>query len=194
VREFLGPEARIRVDANGAWTAREAVAKINAMAFLNLEAVEQPVAKNDLEGLAEVTKQVSPAVLADESVCNLVDARRLIDNQAVDGFNLRLSKCGGPYRTIELLDMAEKSGLICQLGCHVGELGLLSAAGRHLAEARRHLVYLEGSLTHFVFGRDVIYENISFGYAGIAPNLPGPGLGVNIREDALKDSLIFHLP
>jgi muconate cycloisomerase len=189
VRRVLGPQVDLRVDANGAWTADEAVEIIAAMAPSRVEAVEQPVAKDDLEGLARVTAAVEPLVLADESLCTRGDARRLVENWAVGGFNLRLSKCGGPARTGDLLEMAAGEGLPSMLGCQVGELGL----GRHFASVHPELIYLEGSLTRFFMEKDLTRQDLTFGPRGQAPLLPGPGLGVKVDTAALTGCQAFSL-
>jgi L-Ala-D/L-Glu epimerase / N-acetyl-D-glutamate racemase len=193
VRDALGPEVRLRVDANGSWQASEAVAIIEAMEPFGVESVEQPVPKEDLEGLAMINRRVRPLVMADESMCTAAQARELIDRRAVGAFNLRLSKCGGPARTKRLFNMAQQAGLACQLGCQVGELGLLSAAGRHFASLLPELIHLEGSLTRFFLPRDVIRQDLTFQAGGQAPCLTGAGLGVEVDEAALADSLMFSL-
>lgn len=193
VRSALGPEVRLRVDANGSWQASEAVAIIKAMEPFGVESVEQPVPKEDLEGLATVNRQVQPLIMADESMCTAAQARELIDRRAVGAFNLRLSKCGGPARTTRLFNMAKQAGLACQLGCQVGELGLLSAAGRHFASLLPELIHLEGSLTRFFLPRDVIHQDLTFQAGGQAPRLTGAGLGVEVDEAALAGSLVFSL-
>ena len=193
VRRALGPGVRLRVDANGAWSAEQAVEIINSLEPLGVEAVEQPVPKDDFAGLAYVRARVGPLLLADESLCSPEHARRLIDLQAVDGFNIRLSKCGGPARSLRILKMARQASLVCQLGCQVGELGLLTAAGRHFAACFPELIYLEGSLTHFVVGRDVVQERLTFGPGGQAPPLEGPGLGVEVDPEILSPCQVFEL-
>jgi len=193
IRKALGPEVSLRVDANGAWSVPEAVERIGGLAELGVEAVEQPVSGDDIEGLAEVTRRVHPLVLADESVCTPAQARTLIKERAVGGFNLRLSKCGGPARTLQLLDLARQAGLSCQLGCQVGELGLLSAAGRHLALAQPGFIYLEGALTSFVLDKDIIAEDITFGYGGKLEALTEPGLGVVVMESRLAESIKYTI-
>ncbi len=192
-RRALGPGVRLRVDANGAWSPRRAVEIINSLEPLEVEAVEQPVPKDDFAGLAWVRARVAPLVLADESLCTPRQARRLIELQAVDGFNIRLSKCGGPVRSRRILEMARQAGLVCQLGCQVGELGLLTAAGRHFAACFPELIYLEGSLTHFVVGRDVVEQRLTFGPGGRAPLLEGDGLGVSVDQEALASCRVFEL-
>ncbi|MGD9123880.1 MAG: dipeptide epimerase [Desulfarculaceae bacterium] len=193
VRQVLGSQAALRVDANGAWTPEQAVAKIKQMTELGIQSVEQPVAKGDLSGLAFVKQRVSPLIIADESICTPGQAKHLIEKQAVGGFNLRLSKCGGPSRTLQILALAREAGLACQLGCQVGELGVLSAAGRHFASCHSDLIHLEGSLTRFYLSDDVIEQDLSFGPRGLAPELSQPGLSVNVIEEKLTPNLIFTL-
>jgi L-alanine-DL-glutamate epimerase-like enolase superfamily enzyme len=193
LREVLGPAVRLRVDANACWTPEEAVDRIRAMAPYAVEAVEQPVAARDTAGLAAVKSAVEPLILADESCCTPSQARELIAAQAVDGFNLRLSKCGGPARTMALVEMARESGLKAQLGCQVGELGVLSALGRHLACARGDLIYLEGSLGKYYLQADVIREDLSFAPGGGARALTGPGLGITVMDESLEPYKLFDL-
>jgi len=193
VREVLGSATSLRVDANACWTPVEAIAQIQAMAPFAVEAVEQPVAARDTAGLAAVKSKVGPLILADESCCTPVQARELIAARAVDGFNLRLSKCGGPARTMALCDLALQAGLRIQMGCQVGELGLLSAMGRHLACTRGELTFLEGSLGKYYLQDDVILEDLSFAPGGMAQALSGPGLGVTVKPEALEPFKLFEL-
>jgi muconate cycloisomerase len=200
IRQRLGPAVRLRVDANGAWGVDQAVASITALAALGVESVEQPVAASDpndpagLEGLLEVARRVEPLVIADESLCTPAQARALAASGVRVGFNLRLSKCGGPGRTLELLGLARRAGLPAQLGCQVGELGILSAAGRHFAAACPDMIHLEGSLTSFYLERDVVSADLTFGPGGWAPALTGPGLGVETLTARLSDCQVFSLP
>jgi muconate cycloisomerase len=193
LREVLGPEVRLRVDANACWKPDQAVEQIQAMAPYNVEAVEQPVAAGDIAGLARVRRQVEPLILADESCCTPEQARGLIAAGAVDGFNLRLSKCGGPARTMAMMDLAQEAGLKTQLGCQVGELGVLSALGRHMACARPELIYLEGSLGKYYLEADIIQEDLSFAPGGAAPPLNGSGLGVTVMDEELKPFELFAI-
>ena len=101
-------------------------------------------------------------VIADESLCNEEDARRLIDLKACQIFNIRLSKCGGLGTATRIRRMAEKAGILCQLGCHVGETSILSAAGRHFALTVPHLSYVEGSFSPYLLVRDVVAQPVVF--------------------------------
>jgi L-Ala-D/L-Glu epimerase len=192
-RRVLGEEVDLRVDANGAWSADEAIARLREMAPFRLSAVEQPVAKEDVEGLRQVQEAVIIPVMADESVCTLADAHRLIHLKACQMFNLRLSKMGGITTAGRIKAAAEAAGVRCQLGCHVGETSILAAAGRHFALTQGPLSYLEGSFAPFLLTRDPVEASVSFGRGGAGLPLPGPGLGVRVQEDALDEMAVSRV-
>lgn len=192
-RRELGEEADLRVDANGAWGAAEAIPRIREMEPFRLSAVEQPVAKEDFEGLRQVREAVNVPIMADESLCTIEDARKLIDLGACQMFNIRLSKCGGLTNSIRLKEMADTAGVRCQLGCHVGETSILAAAGRHFALTQGALAYLEGSFAPYLLTRDPVQEPVVFGPGGVAPPLPGPGLGVTVLDGVLDELAVSRV-
>jgi muconate cycloisomerase len=191
-REKLGWEVDIRVDANGAWTAPEAIQRIKEMAPYKISAVEQPVAKEDFAGMKSVSAAVDVPVIADESLCHEEDAQRLIDLGACRIFNLRLSKCGGLGAATRIRRLAQEAGMLCQLGCHVGETSILSAAGRHFALCSPELVYVEGSFASFLLSRDLVPQPVAFEFAGLAHELPGPGLGIQVMDRTLDELAVSH--
>ena len=94
VRKACGNKAKIRIDANQAWTSRQAVMLLNQMQELGLdiELVEQPVIAHDIEGLKYVTDHSYVPVLADESVFSPLDAFKIIEMHAADMINIKLMK------------------------------------------------------------------------------------------------------
>ena len=110
-----------------------------------------------------------------------------------DLFNVRLSKCGGLLRSLQIVELARAAGLGVQLGCHPGETGLLSAAGRHLAANVRGFRYVEGSYDRHVLAANLIREDITFRYGGRAQPLDGPGLGVTVDPAALERMTVRRL-
>jgi L-alanine-DL-glutamate epimerase-like enolase superfamily enzyme len=192
VRDELGDDVDIRVDANSAWTPSEAIERLKEMEPYGISAVEQPVAKADFAGLQQVSAAVQIPVIADESLCNEDDARSLIDLQACRIFNIRISKCGGLGTATRISRMAEAAGIVCQLGCHVGETSILSAAGRQFALTVPHLSYVEGSFSPYLLVRDVVSQPVVFHGGGMAFELPGPGLGIEVLEGALEALTVSH--
>jgi L-Ala-D/L-Glu epimerase len=192
VRDQLGFEVDIRVDANSAWSPSEAIARLQEMEPYQISAVEQPVAKADFAGLKQVQDAVGIPVIADESLCTEEDARRLIGLKACRIFNIRLSKCGGPGAAARIVRLAEKAGISCQVGCHVGETSILSAAGRHFALTVPSLSYVEGSISPYLLVRDVVSQPVIFQDGGLAFEMPGPGLGIEVLENALNELALTH--
>jgi muconate cycloisomerase len=186
VREVLGADADLRVDANCAWTTDEALRQLRAFGEFSLCGVEQPLVADDLDGLRALTQAGLVPVVVDESLASMADARRLIEQQACNVFNLRVSKCGGLLNTGRLHRLAQENGLACQLGAQVGETGLLSAAGRHVATRCRDLLWLEGSFDALLLQAQLTGPDITFGQGGRAPALRGPGLGVAPLSDPLS--------
>ncbi|MDO9532950.1 MAG: enolase C-terminal domain-like protein [Deltaproteobacteria bacterium] len=192
VREELGDDVDIRVDANSAWTPAEAIERLKEMQPYGISAVEQPVAKADFAGLKQVSEAVQIPVIADESLCNEDDAKSLIDLKACRIFNIRISKCGGLGTATRISRMAEAAGIICQLGCHVGETSILAAAGRQFALTVPYLSYVEGSFSPYLLVRDVVSQPVVFNGGGMAFELPGPGLGIEVLVSALEALAVSH--
>lgn len=126
VREAAGPGIGVRLDANQGWSREDAVAVIRALAEadLGVEIVEQPVAGEDVEGLAWVRERVDLPIMADETVYGATDLERVIRLEAADAVNVKLAKCGGPLTGLRLLARAREAGLGTMVGSmmesHVG--------------------------------------------------------------------------
>jgi L-alanine-DL-glutamate epimerase-like enolase superfamily enzyme len=131
IRAAVGPQVRIRLDANQGWTPREAVRVMRGIedAGLDVELVEQPVPRWDIEGLAWVSDRVDTPVLADEAVFGVRDLVEVIRRRAADMVNVKLAKSGGlgPART--LLGLAEAHGMGTMVGSMMeGPIGVGAAA------------------------------------------------------------------
>lgn len=185
-REIFGEGASLRVDANAAWTADEAIAQLTALQEFRLQGVEQPVAGDDFAGMAAVTAAGLTPVIADESLCSAADAERLIRERGCDIFNIRVSKCGGIINAARLTRKAQAAGLRCQMGAQVGETGILSAAGRHYASAFPDLLWLEGSFDAHLLVTQITTPDITVQPRGKADEIPGVGLGISVIQEELE--------
>lgn len=134
VREAVGRDIVIRVDANQGWNAREAVRIMQELerADLRIELVEQPVKAKDFEGMRRVTRSICTPVLADESVFSPADALKLIGMGAADYINIKLMKTGGLNQGLLICSVAEATGTECFMGCML-ETKLAVTAAAHLA-------------------------------------------------------------
>jgi muconate cycloisomerase len=186
VREALGPDVSLRLDANGAWTFDRAVAVLNAVGPLGIAAVEQPLARGPVDDLARLRQATAVPVMVDESLVTEADADALIEAKAADFFNVRVSKCGGLARSLAIAARATAVGVGVQVGSQVGETAILAAAGRHLAAALPEIAFVEGSFGTLLLTEDVSVESVRFGHRGEAPLLTGPGLGIRVMEERLR--------
>lgn len=185
VRRIVGGRVDLRIDANEAWRPDEVAEKLAPLVTLGISSLEQPVRHADVDALADVRDGIAVPIMLDESLCSIEDAYRAIERGTCDLFNIRLSKCGGFTRSLKLAATAERAGLGYQLGCQVGETGILSAAGRHFACSVGGIRYLEGSYDRYLVRERLTKENLTFGWKGFAPAINRPGLGVTIDPKAL---------
>jgi L-alanine-DL-glutamate epimerase-like enolase superfamily enzyme len=142
IRNAVGKDMQIRIDANQGWTRQQAIEVLNKIAKFNIQFVEQPVPAEDLKGLISVRKNSLVPVMADESVHSPEDAVRLIQAEAIDLINIKLMKTGGILKARKIAAIAEAAGIPCMIGCmSESEIGI--AAGAHLAAAVRNIQYAD---------------------------------------------------
>ena len=186
VRRWLGPAMDLRLDANEGWSAAELTHRVEPLLAHDLSCIEQPVPHAEIDVLPALRRQLGVTIALDESLVSRSDAERAIREGLCDVFNLRLSKCGGFLNCLRLMELAHQHGVAFQLGCHPGESGILSAAGRHWAVAVANIRYLEGSYDRHLLEENLTDEDPTFGYGGWAPSLSGPGLGVSVDVRAVE--------
>ncbi len=177
--------ATLRLDANGAWSLADAVDRLGAWRDVLIESVEQPLAKGDEQSLTDLKSCVHQPLMYDESLVTMADAERLVGLQVADGFNIRISKCGGLLPSLRLAYFARKHGITVQLGCMVGETSILSAAGRRFLEVVPSVRSVEGSFGSFLLLEDIVRRPLRFGYGGRVRPLSDAGLGVEVDAGKL---------
>ena len=192
IRKILGSRSDIRLDANEAWSPGELLDRVKPLRAFHPTALEQPVPHAEVNSLAELRPQIGIPIMLDESLCGYPDAVRAVERKTADILNVRLSKCGGIIPTLKIVALAHRAGLGVQLGCHPGETGILSAAGRQVASNLDGFRYLEGSYDRHVLAGNLIDEDVTFRYGGRARPLPGPGLGVTVDPKALSRMTVAH--
>lgn len=190
-QSILGENVELRIDANGAWRTQEAVENIKRYTDCGVCSVEQPLAvdqKNDYPALMERV-DASIDVILDESICTLEDARWFIQNEAASGFNLKISKLGGLRNTLAIYQLASENGFKCQLGCHVGETSILTAAGRILAGLTKKLSAYEGAYGNLLLDHDIVEHPLQFSHRGkydLMDLSTSSGLGIRIEPSLLS--------
>ena len=139
IRKAVGPDVKIRVDANQGWSAKEAVRIIECLNEYNLELVEQPVPYYDVAGLEYVTKHTNVPIMSDESCFTATDALRLVERRAVDILNIKLMKCGGIREALKINAICESAGIQCMLGCMTEETNVGITAAASLGAAMKNI-------------------------------------------------------
>ena len=185
-RAMARGRASLRLDANGRWSKDEAIEWLSDAADVPIAAVEQPLPKGNEEHLLILRDLFDAPIVHDESLITIKDAHRLIELGAADGFNIRISKCGGLIPSLRLAALARREGVRLQLGCMVGETSLLSATGVRFLEVCPGIVWAEGCFGSSLLRNDVVAKPLRFGYGGRPPRLRGRGLGVEIDPQRLR--------
>ena len=162
----------LRVDANAAWSAKQALQMIDVLVECGVEYVEQPLPPHDIAGTRFVRERSSLPVICDESCVIATDIPKLVG--VADGINLKLSKCGGLREALKMIATARAHGMLVMAGCMIEtSLGITAAA--HLAPL----------LDYADFDGAALLANDPYVGATIAGGkieLPsGPGLGVSQR-------------
>ncbi len=184
LREALGPAARLRVDANGAWSEPIATAALAGLSGLAVELIEQPVAAANLDAMARLCALGLVPIAADEAATSLESLERLLAARAADIIVLKPGALGGASRGLELARLARSRG------CEVFVTSLLDsalglAAAVQLASCLSGPRPADGLATSALFERDLAAGPcIEEGRLRVPT---GPGLGVSPDASALAE-------
>jgi L-alanine-DL-glutamate epimerase-like enolase superfamily enzyme len=140
IRERVGEEAHLTVDANQSYTVKDAICAINRMARYRIDLVEQPVSRRDLKGLQLVTRSVPVTVEADEAAGTIDEIMTLVGDRIVDAVSLKIPKLGGLRNALSAARICEAGSVKYRLGAHVGSR-LVNAHAMHLAAALPQMDY-----------------------------------------------------
>ncbi|HZP02830.1 MAG TPA: dipeptide epimerase [Terriglobia bacterium] len=178
VRESIGKEPRIRIDANQGWTANEAVRALKGIDPYDVEFCEQPVPYWDWEGLRFVRERSPIPIMADESVHNPHDAITAVRRDAVDTINIKLMKTGGILQAVWVARIADAADMKCMLGC-MNETRVALTAAAHVVCSQRNALWadLDAFTEHNidpVIGGMQLKDGIIH-----APSTPGLGLDID---------------
>jgi L-Ala-D/L-Glu epimerase len=190
-RRLLGRRVDLRVDANMAWDVEQALEVIGQLRAVGIRSFEQPIAADDLAGLARLVAESSAQIMVDEGLTDRDSLQRFITQRACTAANVRISKCGGLIGAYARCREALDAGLMLQVGCQVGESSLLSAAHLTLLSVLAPLTpgvrYAEGCFGRHLLREDPAAPLVQFGYGGRPPPRPaGAGLGVRVDLAALQ--------
>jgi L-Ala-D/L-Glu epimerase len=132
VRDLVGKNVELRVDANAGWTLAEARAMLPVLRAADVRFLEQPLLREDLAGHAALVREKSVPIMLDESIFTLADAKRVRKEKAADLFNVKLAKSGGITEAGRILRYAEEEGVDCMIGCMI-QTRIAVSADAHVA-------------------------------------------------------------
>ena len=183
IRDAVGPDLPIRIDANQGWNAVTAVRALRGMESYGVQYCEQPVPVWDLESMAAVHSATTIPIMADESVFDEHDALKLVSMHACDYLNIKLAKSSGIHVGLKINAVAEAAGIQCMVGCMTeSRLGLTAAA--HFVSSRPNIVFadLDGA---DMLRDDPIVGGMIYGDGGRIDLPTGPGVGADVDPEYL---------
>jgi len=185
IREQFGPELGIRTDANMGWRDMKTLLRLaDELQELNVMSIEQPFAPNDLERLAELTAQCPIPIMLDESIWEPLDALTALRAGAGDIFNTYVSESGGLYKSMQIANLCDISGIGFCIGS-MPEFGIGTAAELHLGLAAPRIDHPSDVIGNLYFEDDIINETLPV-RDGFAYGVEAPGLGVSLNWEKVN--------
>ena len=187
VREAIGPDILLTVDANGGWSVEDAIWALGEMRRCNLTLAEQPVRREDLDGMANVRRKVDVPVMVDEGVFTIWDAEQALKKEACDIIAVYPGKNGGITISKRICEMAEEKGVACAVGSNL-ELDPGTAAMCHLTVATRNIRadQYQGDVLGPLYHELPVVRNPIRMVDGTATCPSTPGLGVEVDWDVVR--------
>jgi muconate cycloisomerase len=190
VRDVIGPQRPIVIDANCGWDPETAVQAINAMQPLGISLTEQPTPQGDYAAIASVRRRTQPPVMADDMCFDLVHAQELVRNEGCDVISVYPGKNGGIRKAKQIVDFAAAHGMACSMGSNL-EWDVATAAMAHMVVACRNIQ--TERYPGDVLGPD--YHEFSIAKEPIeirGPNVTvpdRPGLGIEVDWNIVRANL-----
>jgi len=187
VREALGADVSLGVDANGGWSLSEARRALPQLEAYRIAAVEQPIRPGNAHEMARLRAHSRIPVLLDESIWTARDVATIAQAGAADAINVYVGKAGGIAPALEAIQVAHACGLGATLGSNL-ELGIAHAA-------MLHVLSISSAVDLDMFPPDVaapmyyvadLVEPVFQIQDGAVAVPQGPGLGVTLKEDVVR--------
>jgi len=187
VREAIGPDLKLMIDANCGWDVDTAIRCIHALEDCNLWLVEQPTPDGDYVGLARVRRETQPLVMADDICFDLSHARELIRHEACDVISLYPGKNGGIRKSRKIAEFAAEHGVACSIGSNL-EYDVATAAMCHLIVGTENLRIeaFPGDVLGPAYHMDSVAKNPISINGPLTTISDAPGLGVDVDWDFVR--------
>jgi len=184
IREAVGKDIILRIDANQGWTYEGAIKALTALGQFDIQFCEQPMRRWNDELLPELCRLSPIPVMADESVFTHHDAERIIRNKACTYINIKFAKSGGIREAIRINEIAEKNGVTCMMGGMLESRVALSAKV-HFATAMNNVRFYDLDTCLLGHLEDPVTGGVT--YQGMQLQLPdSPGIGADVEEAWLQ--------
>lgn len=187
VREVIGLDLALDIDANCGWSAETAIRKIKALADCRLAVVEQPTPDGDYEAIARVRRETKCTMMADDMCFDPVHAQELIRQECCDIINVYPGKQGGIGRARRMIEFAGRHGVACTIGSNL-ELDIGTAAMGHLIVAcpNMNVERFPGDALGPIYHEFSVVKN-PLKIAGPMVTVPDlPGLGVEVDWNVVR--------
>ena len=183
IREAVGDDIPLRIDANQGWNVKEAIETLNELKKYDIEHCEEPIPKWNFMRLRKVKKHSPITIMADESCGDAHDAERLIKLKACDMFNIKVGKAGGVLNAYEIVRLGNKAKMHMQVGAFLeSRLGMTASA--HLALCSDNIVHCDFD-TPLMFSEDIVSGGLTYHANGVMKVPDVPGLGASIEQSQL---------
>lgn len=184
IREKIGGDTPIFIDANQGYNEAEALKVLRAIEKYNVQSAEQPLPKDNIEGMARLNAISPIPIMADESLFDHRDALRVVRYNACSTINIKLAKSGGIHNALKIHSIAEAADIKCQVGCmNETRLGLTALA--HFALACKMVMYYDID-SNLLFKDDPITGGFTLN-EDLSLKMPDAiGIGADIDEKFLK--------
>jgi len=191
IRQAVGNEIKIRVDANQGWSFDAAVFVLQEIGDCTIEFCEQPMRTWDDDRLAELRELVPIKIMADESVYNHHDARKQINSKSCDYINIKLAKSGGIYEAKKIHDIAAEKGITCMMGGML-EIRIALSDNLHFVYASPNIRFYDMDTCMLGHLADPCIGGVTYdGYYLDINNIQG--IGADADEGFLADCELFSL-
>lgn len=141
ISKMIDESVSLKLDANQGWSVRDSIKFLKEIENhqINIDFIEQPIKKDDISGLKEIKDSSKIPILADESAFSINDVKNIISKNAADYINIKLDKCGGISKALQIADECGKNGIKCMMGCMLeGPISIAAAA--HVVSARNDII------------------------------------------------------
>ncbi|MDP4262788.1 MAG: dipeptide epimerase [Bacteroidota bacterium] len=184
IREAVGGDIPLRIDANQGWNADEAIKTLQALGQFDIQHCEEPIPRWDFMQLSKV-RQASPIpIMSDESCGDEHDAERLINLKACDYFNIKLGKSGGIFKALKMVKLAEANNIHLQIGAFM-ESRLAMTAFAHFSLCSPMIEHYDFD-TALMFIEDPVTGGIKYEKNGVVRVPEVAGLGASIDDSWLR--------